>query len=468
MLKKILVTAFLSVVFFDFSSAQNHIEAQIDQNVKAVMTDQQIPGVSVAIIKNGTPLYVKGYGFANVEHQVPVKPETVFQSGSIGKQFTATAVMILVEEGKLALDDKIRKYFPDAPDAWKEITIRHLLSHTSGMGDYPEQFDYRRDYTEDDFMKMIMATPLKSQPGEKWEYSNLAYVTLGVLIGKLTGKHYGEFLRERVFQPLGMTTARVISEEDIIPNRASGYSLRGGALKNQRWVSPSINSTADGALYLTAVDMTKWEAGLSSEKILKQSSYEQMWAPTRLNSGQTVGYGFGWEISGKDKRRVISHGGAWQGFKSFIARYPDDNLTIAVFANLAQTNPIMLTRAVASVFYPEFAIKHKILNDGETATTDVIRRVLIQLSENKTDLNSFTKQAQQDFFHTRSKQVEKKLNIFTFPLAVIYDLKLIDRQEKNGLKTSKYLISDLTNSLVVSVETTKDEKIADIKVIEDR
>src|SRR5690242_11726102 len=165
--------------------AQDGVATKIDDYIQAEMKAQQIPGVSVAVMKNGEIVLAKGYGLANIEHQVPVKPETIFQSGSMGKQFTATAVMMLVEEGKLSLDDKITKFFPDAPEAWRNITIRHLLTHTSGMGDYPDDFDLRRDYTEDELVQRIKSVPLAFQPGEKWSYSNLAYVTLGVLIHKV-------------------------------------------------------------------------------------------------------------------------------------------------------------------------------------------------------------------------------------------------------------------------------------------
>jgi CubicO group peptidase (beta-lactamase class C family) len=135
------------------ATAQNGSTAQIDEFVKAEMQRQHLPGVSLAIVKDGTLVYAKGYGYSNVEHQVPVKPETIFQSGSIGKQFTATAVMLLVEEGKVSLDEKISKYLGDVPEAWQNITVRHLLTHTSGLTDYPDDFDFRRDYTEDELLK---------------------------------------------------------------------------------------------------------------------------------------------------------------------------------------------------------------------------------------------------------------------------------------------------------------------------
>jgi CubicO group peptidase (beta-lactamase class C family) len=200
-------------------------------------------------------------GFANVEHRVSVRPDTVFQSGSMGKEFAATAIMMLVEEGKIGLDDSITKYFHDAPPKWKPVTVRHLLSHTGGFTDYPKDFNFRKDYTEDELFKVIAAFPLDFLPGTKWSYSNLGYATLALLIHRVTGKFYGDVLEERIFQPLGMQTTRIISEADIIPNRASGYRLLKGELKNQEWVAPTLNTTADGSLYFSILDLAKWECG---------------------------------------------------------------------------------------------------------------------------------------------------------------------------------------------------------------
>ena len=336
--------------------AQTDVTTKVDQYIQSEMKSQQIPGVSVAVMKNGEIIFAKGYGLANVEHQVPVKPETIFQSGSMGKQFTATAVMLLMEEGKLALDDNISKYFPETPEAWRNITIRHLLTHTSGMTDYPEGFDFRRDYTEDELYQRAKTIPLAFQPGEKWSYSNIGFVMLGILIHKVSGKFYGDFLQERVFKPLDMSTARVISEADIVPNRAAGYRLDNkGQLKNQNWVSPTLNTTADGALYLNVYDMAKWDAALYTEKLLKRSSLEQMWTPVKLNNGKTHPYGFGWALGEVKGHRWVQHGGAWQGFKSQIMRYVDDKFTVVLFANQTRANQSKLAQGVAAIFNPELA-----------------------------------------------------------------------------------------------------------------
>src|ERR1700674_1005645 len=258
----------------------------VDDYIGAEMAKQYVPGLALLVSRGGKVIRAQGYGMANVELQVPVKPETIFQSGSVGKQFTATAVMMLVEEGKIHLDDPLTKYFPDAPASWKEVTVRELLSHTGGFGDYPEKFDFRKDWTEDEELKLIESIPLTYPPGTKWEYSNLGFVTLGILIHRVTGEFYGDFLQQRIFQPLGMKT-RIISEADIVPNRAAGYRLSKGELKNQEWVAPMVNTTADGSLYFSILDLAKWDAALYTEKLLKRSSFDQMWTPAKLKNGHT-------------------------------------------------------------------------------------------------------------------------------------------------------------------------------------
>ena len=341
------------LVFLADCQGQEDVTAKVDELVNREMRRQHIPGVSLAVITNGQIILAKGYGLANVEHQVPVKPETIFQSGSVGKQFTATAVMMLVEAGKIHLDDNINKYLTKAPESWGKIKVYHLLTHTSGLGDYPSDFDFRRDYTENQLLARLSKVPLEFQPGEKWSYSNVGYLTLGILIGKATGKFYGKFLHERIFKPLEMKTARIISEEDIVPNRAAGYRLVKGELKNQEWVSPSMNTTADGSLYLTVYDMAKWDAALYTEKLLKKSSLEQMWTPVKLNDGSPYPYGFGWSLGEVHHQRLIGHDGAWQGFESGIQRFVGDKLTVVAFGNLADSDLDKIIFGVAAIYDPQ-------------------------------------------------------------------------------------------------------------------
>jgi CubicO group peptidase (beta-lactamase class C family) len=441
-------------------AAQQAITTRVDEYVKSEMQKEHIPGLSLAVIKDGQIILAKGYGLSNVELQVAVRPETIFQSGSMGKQFTATAVMMLVEEGKLSLADSITKYFTDAPASWQNITVRHLLTHTAGTTDYPGDFDFRRDYTEPELLKRAEAIPLAFPPGEKWSYSNLGYVMLGILIHKVSGKFYGDFLQERVFKPLGMTTARIISEADLVPNRAAGYRLVKGELKNQNWVSPTLNTTADGALYLTVYDMAKWDAALYTEKLLRRSSLEQMWTPVKLNSGKTEGYGFGWGLGEVRGHHIIEHGGAWQGFKSHIARYVDDKLTVVVFANLAQANPNRIAHAIAGIYNPELApLPARAIEDKEPEVTALAKKVLQEGAEGKFDLALFTADQQAEISRN-GDQMRDSLKA----LGVLKSIELMARTEQIGNRLYRYRLTFQQGTFAGIMTFTKEGKIAGLRI----
>jgi CubicO group peptidase (beta-lactamase class C family) len=190
------------------------------------------------------------------------------------------------------------------------------------------------------------------RPGEKWSYSNTGYVLLGIVIQRVTGKFYGDLLQEHIFQPLAMKSTRIISEADIVPHRSSGYRLVKGELKNQEWVSPTLNNTADGALYTNVLDLSKWDAALYTTQLVKQSSLDTLWTPVKLNDGKTYPYGFGWDLAPKNDHRAVSHDGAWQGFTMSISRYVDDHLTVIVMTNLDENNsrPEKIVEDVAAIY----------------------------------------------------------------------------------------------------------------------
>jgi N-acyl-D-amino-acid deacylase len=363
----------------------------IDDVVEAEMARQKIPGVAVAVIRKGEAPRLRGYGFADVEHRVPVTPDTIFQSGSLGKQFTAAAVMMLVEDGKLALTDPLSRFFPDTPEAWKRITVRHLLTHTSGLPDYTEgTLDYRRDYTEDDLLKFALGLKLEFEPGARWNYSNTGYVLLGIIIRKASGQFYGDVLRDRLFRRLGMNTARIITEADIVPHRADGYRLAQGQLRNQDWVAPQLNTTADGSLYLSLRDLVAWDAALRAGTVLDPDSWRQAIAPVALNSGRTYPYGFGWSVGGVKGRPAHRHGGAWQGFRTDIVRYTDDGTTIVVLANLAQASPERISDGIAQLLRPttERAAPAP-RQDPDPAREQHVRRLLAEAAAGKLSADEF-------------------------------------------------------------------------------
>lgn len=331
----------------------------INRFVQAEMERQHIPGLSLAVLRGDQVLVARGYGYANVELHVPASDSTVYQSGSMGKQFTAALVEMLVDDHLLRLDDSIVRWFPEGATVWSGITVRHLLTHTSGVAEYTDStFDYRKDYTEDQLVKFAASRPLDFRPGERWSYSNTGYLLLGVLIHRVTGRFYGDLLRDSVFQPLGMRDSRVISEADIVPNRAAGYRLESGALQNQEWVAPSLNTTADGALYFTIRDLTRWAVALNHRRVPSPAALDTAWTPVRLNDGATYPYGFGWGIFNQRGHLRIAHSGSWQGFKTVIARYPESGITVIVLANLAQAQVSAIAFGIAGMLDTALAAPH--------------------------------------------------------------------------------------------------------------
>jgi CubicO group peptidase (beta-lactamase class C family) len=318
------------------------------------MAEQRYPGLAIAVVQRGQQIAAKGFGLANIEHSVPVTPSTIFQAGSVAKQFTAVAVMLQVEDEKLSLDDPISKFLPGAPADWRPITVRHLLTHTSGIPDYEDgKLDYRKDYTEDELVQFAFGLPLEFPAGSRWNYSNTGYILLGVIVRKASGQFYGDVLRDRVFRPLAMNTARVLNEEDIILHRAAGYRLSGETIKNQEWVAPKLNTTADGSMYLSLQDWLAWEDALRKKSVLRATSWEKVFAPVRLNSGKTYPYGFGWALHDGRGLPRYSHTGQWQGFTAAYLHVIDADLSIIVLGNLSQGNPRRIAERIAQIHLPE-------------------------------------------------------------------------------------------------------------------
>jgi CubicO group peptidase (beta-lactamase class C family) len=328
---------------------------EVDDYVNAQLNQRHIPGLSLAVVRGGKAVKLAGYGLANVELNVPVTPDTIFQIQSITKTFTSTAILMLCEEGKVSLSDPIGKYLDGTPESWKKITIRHLLSHTSGIKDFINEptASIRLDVSEEDVLKATAPRPLNFQPGEKYAYSNTNYHLLAMVIRKVTGKSYGDFLKERIFMPLGMTSTRIVSLSDIIPNRAAGYAWVKNHLQNGDFVAQSILGYGGGGIVSSARDMAKWAAAFDDERLLKKSSIEAAWTAMKLNDGATSTYGMGWGVGAINGHRVVDHSGAHMtGFTSFIVRYRDDDLEIVVLTNSRTADPVQIAKHIAGIFNP--------------------------------------------------------------------------------------------------------------------
>jgi CubicO group peptidase (beta-lactamase class C family) len=349
----------LLLVLACFSLGWVHAD-EVDDFVRAEMQKQEIPGLSLAVVKAGVIEKVAGYGFANLEWNTPVAPDTVFQIQSVTKTFTASAVMLLVEQGKVALDDNLTNFFGDLPKSWSGITVRHLLTHTSGLKDFINEptVDLRKDLLPTDVIESLRAKPLNFPPGEKYAYSNTGYHLLGMIIRKVTGQSWDEFIQEKILTPLEMRDTRVVNLSAIITNRAAGYVWENGRIQNGHFVAPTILGYAGGGFRSTALDLAKWDAALYGAEILKPSTLEQMWTPAVLNNGSNSTYGFGWGISKVSGHRLISHTGSHAtGFKAILARFVDDQLTVIILTNQRNANQTAIANRVAAFYLPGLKVK---------------------------------------------------------------------------------------------------------------
>lgn len=322
---------------------------KVDDYVRSEMQRQHVPGISIVVLKNAKVIKLEGYGLANVELNVPARPDTVFKIGSVSKQFIATGIMLLIQDGKLSLDDHVSKFLEETPDSWKPITIRHLLTHTSGIVREAPGFDPLKIQSDVDVIKTAYSLPLRFAPGDKWEYCNVGYFTLAEIIHKVSGKAWPDYLNERIFAPLTMTATRTTTMADLVPNRAAGYYWENGKLQNS---SIYFALRPSGAFLSTVMDLAKWDAALYTDKILQKSAFDQMWTAVKLNNGTTYPYGFGWSVDTVGGHRQFHHGGSLPGFRSEIARFVDDKITVVVLTNSDNANAASFALGIANFYVP--------------------------------------------------------------------------------------------------------------------
>ncbi|MDR3620618.1 MAG: serine hydrolase [Paludisphaera borealis] len=431
--------------------------AGVDSYVLGLMQKRHIPGVSVAVVQDGKVVLAKGYGLANAELQVPATENTVYQLASVTKTFTATAIMMLVKDGKLTLDDKITARLSDLPAAWEKVTVRQLLSHTSGIKSYTSVKDFhktmRKDYAQREIIDLVAKEPLEFTPGEKWNYSNTGYFLLGMLIEKVAGKPYGEFMAERIFKPLGMSQTCVNDLRAIIPNRAQGYEWDGKELKNGEYVSPTQPFSA-GMLVSSVSDLVKWDASLANHTLLDEPTLQQMWTPARLAKGE-AGYGFGWGIDKVNGHRHVSHGGGIPGFSTELSRFPDDKLTVIVLTNSDGGHAGALARGIAGRFVPALEEKAaEAIADKDGKTTERLRLMLEGALKGEVDLELFTDTAKKALV-PHIKEGKDKLA----PLGALKTFELLERKENDGALQLRYRAVLEKETLKVFIALDKSGKI---------
>ena len=346
-MKSKMITLFLFVSVLAYGQTDS-----TDFIVQKIMKEQKIVGLSLAVVKNGSPVVNKGYGLANVEHNIPVTAETVIRLGSVSKQFFTTAILKLQEEGKLSIEDSVHTFFPDAPETWRPIRVKNLMSHTSGLKRESPAYDNHKMISDLEIIKAAYPLPLDFKTGEKYQYCNLAYYMLAQIITQISGIPWQDFIREKLFIPAGMKNSGMTDFYLIIPNRASGYMHKKGVLVNadaMYAVRPS------GGFLSTSNDMILWDKVLREKNtILKKENWDLLWQPFIKTSDKPelkAYYGFGWITDERNGHKVIEHGGANVGFRSYYTRFVNDDLSIIIMTNTDEANPAAIVRALSEYYF---------------------------------------------------------------------------------------------------------------------
>jgi CubicO group peptidase (beta-lactamase class C family) len=421
-------------------SAMAHGQADIGKIVKDRMERAKTPGVTVAIIRDGKA-EITGYGYADLENKVPAKAETVYQIGSVTKQFTATMIMMLVEQGKLKLDDSILTHMPDLPAAWKDATVRQLLNHTSGIKSYTSVPAFggvmMKRATHADLIKLVADEKPDFAPGERWSYNNTGYYVLGMLIERIEKKPYRQALKDMITGPLGMTSTDLYLTSEIVQNRARGYSVSPMAVHNAEYMDMGWPFAA-GSILSSALDMVKWDAAQGSTKLLKPESWKQMWTPATFNDKTTFPYGFGWGLAKLPGSEVIEHGGAIPGFQAQFSRYPSKKLSIIVLGNSAPGMVEDLTHDIAAALDPSLAKPApKAIQDKDPELTKRLRKIFEDALAGKADPSEFGEELRKRLFPDAILMARDQLS----PLGALKSFELIS---ESSTPTSKVRVYGVT------------------------
>ena len=394
MKKQTLIFAF--TLLFNLTYAQQKDDKQLVTYFDKILSEQfntDKPGAAVLVSRNGQIIYKKAFGMANLELNTPMQLDNVFWVASIGKQFTAVAILQLIEQGKLNLQDEITKFIPDYPTQGNKITIEHLLTHTSGIHNYSGMKDPEKKLVTDctpyeviDFFKNL---PMRFTPGAKWEYSNSGYFLLGYIIEKITGKLYSEYLEENFFKPLGMANSLYASDKRIIKNRVGAYSYGDNGFENSRPLNPTIIFSA-GAIQSTVEDFYKWQQAVHSFKLVKKETIEKAFTRYKLSDGTETDYGFGWKLGFVYDSPSIWHGGGIEGFGNIEIYLPKEDVFVVIFTNCDCNYPKEITFWIAALAsgkpyeYKEIQVSNLILKgyEGVYENEKGLQRI-ITVSENK-------------------------------------------------------------------------------------
>lgn len=430
----------------------------VDDLVQAEMAASNTPGVAISIMQKGRLLRAQGFGQADIELGVPVHSDTLFKAGATGMQLTAAAIMLLVEDGKLSLDAPVTQYLKGAPQKWHKVTIRQLLDHTSGLPATPNG-DFRTDYTTDQLLAIIAAEDLNFPAGSRWRFSYAGYIVLGFVIEEITGKHWTKFFQRRLFDPLGMHSARGIDELAIIPNRSSGYEVREGKLRNAEWISQTANSTADGSMYLSVLDYAAWAHAVSQRQLLLPSSWKELAQPAKLNDGSTCAYSPGWFLA--PATRSSWHSGSWQGFQTYALRYPDKDLTIAVFVNGEGADVQHLARGLAALVDPALARDRSApMPDADPAATARVRVLLEAIASGQSNYADYIDFAQLDF-----DELTALYGGMVSELGALEEVALFDKRKGCAETASRYRARYKGGIMEVRIGLADNGKVSNLEIL---
>ena len=427
---------------------------EIDDYLKTQMRWERIPGLSIAVVRDGQILRAGGYGFSNLETDARAGADTVYKMGSLSKQFLAAGLMVLVQDGKVGLDDPINKYLPDVPEAWQPITIRNLLTHTSGIARDSPAFDPLKLQSDDEVVRAVYSQPLQFSPGSRFAYSNINYYCVAEIIQKASGMPWPDFIASRIFAPAGLTSTRTTTATDIVPHRASGYETSQGKVKNADiWIAlrPS------GAFLSTVLDLAKWDNALDSDKILTAASRDQMWAPARLTDGTTHGYGFGWFVDEINGHRRVHHSGGVPGFVCEMERFPDDRLTVIIMANIGNRDLEDMAVHVAAHYQPDLKpAETPALSDTGAVRSSTVRLLLADLAAGRLPTDSVTPQLRNELAEQEKAGVFDVLQSF----GPLLSADLIQQHVRNGVTIYTFRIAYRYITLFAECSASDDNKLS--------
>jgi D-alanyl-D-alanine carboxypeptidase len=419
----------------------------LDDRVKGIMERQHIPGMAVVVIKNGQVRELKGYGVTDITTKQPVSPDTKFVIGSNTKPFTAMAIMMLMEEGKVDLDKPISQYLADLPSQWKLLTLRQLLSHTAGIS---EDGYWRKRKQPKDLIKFVKPE-LDFAPGESWGYSNSGFTLAGLVIEQVSGQTYGDFLRDRIFTPLGMQQTQAKLES--VSNLATGYEWKNDRLGKLELKGDQM-SLGSGNIISTATDMARWVQALDQGKLLSAAGYLQLWKSATLKNGRSTGYGLGWFVDKFNGHLLIQHGGNGYGYSSGLNRYPNDQLDVVILANNIDVDGEKVAGSIASVYEPTVSIVG--ISPKPDPNPAFTQRFLALLQGNDKILPFAPELQLQRKTNRGGKSFQKYMKDFR----KIESLEFLHEETKNGDRTYYYRTSLKGKPIYAGITITAQKQVA--------